>query len=490
MNVSLPPISDLLDRHALVAVGVGCLSVSAAVAAVRLWRTMRPGLDMQPASARGAARRRISAGTLIAILAFVVCTSISLNTSYRYTGDVNGLAMTSDVERLLSCAGYETLMALFVLGARERMSGPSKSPGWYGSAVWIFAGLSAIPAANEGGGLTGATAVRIILGSFGSALAAHAALGLDLRHRTGEEADTPTAILLRACRERLMSHLGVSELDRTAREIAQDRALDRAVDLRDRYRHKTPKQQSGLFGRRLAKRLAAAQDAAQLATDPVRRAEYKKRCALREHATTLAISADDSPWTTPVDLHPTRAAQVEQVERLEALADDAEAAVLGALPPELTADVLDELMNPAPDACYDEPAETPEEPARPRIAAAHGSRGAGDSVTVRIPAPTQPTADEQPQPAPVNLDGHSTKKQKLLALARLRVTLDDTRSTNAVTESLLAELEKQGITYDRGAAHRAVTDYRESLTRAATDSAAHDGTAHDSEAHELCAAAS
>ena len=277
-------------------------------------------------------RRKLSAGTLAAVMAFVICTSVSLNTSYRFTAD--GLGMTDTAERLLSCAAFESLIAMCVLGARERMDGDNKSPGWYGSAVWMFAALSSVPAWHEGGGLTTGTVVRVIVGSFGSALAAHSALGLELRHRTGAESQSPTAQITRDLRERLMARLGLAHRGQTAQQIAQARALSKAVDLADRYDRLSEQDKGSRKGARLAKRLGQWQDRAGIATDERQRDLYRARVAQRRFAVRLDITETESPWHT--DGTPEEAAGVvaeleERIRRVEALADETEAAVAAQL---------------------------------------------------------------------------------------------------------------------------------------------------------------
>ncbi|MFC9233633.1 hypothetical protein ACFTZI_32540 [Streptomyces decoyicus] len=422
------------QRTAAVATAVSVLCIAVAVAAVRIWQLTGPSIGGAVAPTPGGqtkARRKLSAGTLAAVAAFIICTSVSLNTSYRFTGDADGLAMTSTVERLLSCAAYESLMAMCVLGARERMA-ESKSPGWYGGAVWIFAALSAIPAAIEGDGLTAATAVRVIVGSFGSALAAHSALGLDLKHRTGSDSETPAAMLLRDLRARLMSRLGLGERTRTAQQIAQERALSHAVELQDEYMRLPEKGKRK--GRRIARRLAAAQDAAGIATDEGQRALFVARVTLRAHATSLVIDPDRSPWTEQAAS--LNAEYAERIERIEALADEEEAAVLQASAQGY------------------------------RTAAAGGP--VGKRVTVSLPPleddehdqeePEQ--GDEEPARDVLDLSSYVTKKDKLIALYEAMIRPDDPRSTNAIAEQLLGELARRGVNYDRGPANRTVGELR------------------------------
>ncbi|MFE7664907.1 hypothetical protein [Streptomyces celluloflavus] len=475
---------------AAVAAATSLLCLAVAVAAARLWRVAGPQLAGATDVSRGQAKtrqRRVSAGTLAAIAAFIVCTSVSLNTSYRFTGDPNGLAMTDEFERVLSCAAYESLMAMCVLGARERMTGESKSPGWYGSAVWIFAALSAIPAAVEGDGLlTASTAVRIIVGSFGSALAAHSALGLDLKHRTGEDSEAPSAVILRDLRERLMSRMGLTQRNRSAQQIAQERALSRAVELRDTHQRMTPEDKTSKRGQKVAKQLAAAQDAAGLATDEAQKTLYVARVTQRQHSTSLKITDDDSPWvgTTPtaaatVEAH-TRL--VEHVKQFEALADEVESTLRHStthpLPQQRATETADVPSAETADRLTDENDADVPQPTHNggRAAAAQGQTG--PRVTARVPDPAdedrpdedRPDEDQADEDRPdedqertadiFDLRRYPSKKAKLLALYEAMIKPEDRRTTNAIAEELLGILAAQGVTYDRGPANKAVAAKR------------------------------
>ncbi|MFC9311064.1 hypothetical protein ACFTWH_28045 [Streptomyces sp. NPDC057011] len=444
-------------------------TLAAVLIAVALKRRgSKPGkLAHEPANGR----RKFSAGTLAAVAAFIICTSVSLNTSYRFTGDAEGLAMTSTPERLLACAAFESLMAMCVLGARERMADTeSRSGGWYGSAVWIFAALSAVPAYVEGSGFTAATMVRIIVGSFGSALAAHSALGLELRHRTGDESQTAMAQIARDLRERLMARLGLAHRSRSAEEIARDRALDKAVDLDDRYRRLEDDDKKTRKGRRIARRLAVWQDRAELGTDEAQKELYRARVAQRQHATELHISDAESPWNQP------SAAQIQaraldtleaQARHMEGVAADAEAALraqIGTLGTPPAAHGGTPVPGPRAEAAPeadDEPADcidtTADKPAEwPKAAAAQG--GTPGIITARVPQEeeeAEPEPEEEAEPLR-DLRSYPTKRAALEALYHRRIKADDPRTTNAIAEQLCAELAKAGITLDRGPANRAI----------------------------------
>lgn len=414
-------------------------------------------------------RRKFSAGTIAAVFAFIVCNSVSLNTSYRFTQD--GLGMQGTAERLLSCAAFESLIAMCVLGARERMDGETKSPGWYGSAVWIFAALSSVPAWHEGGGFTTGTVVRVVVGSFGSALAAHSALGLELRHRTGAESQSPMAQIARDLRERLMARLGLAHRGRTAQQIAQARALDKAVDLADEY-HRLSKDDKGKKkGTRLARRLAKWQDRAGIATNDDQRQLYRARVAQRQFSTELQITAQESPWHTGGTSDEAEAAVAkleDRIRHIEALAEEAEAAVAAQIGTSLGTHVPGPRAGESAGADEGTGQEAEEVETEPRKAAA--ARQGQPRVTARLPETDevddehQRTEDERPKP-PRDLRSYPTKRAALEALYAVRIAKDDPRTTNAIAEELRAELAEAGITLDRGAANRYVAELRPTPTQ-------------------------
>lgn len=383
---------------------------------------------VKAAPAAGADRRKFSAGTLAAVAAFIVCTSVSLNTSYRFTLD--GLLMTGTAERVLSCAAFECLIAMCVLGARERLASDKQSPGWFGSAVWIFAALSAVPAWQEGGGFTTGTVVRVIVGSFGAALSAHSALGLELRHRTGAESQSPMALITRDLRERLMATLGLSQRGRTAAKIARDRALSRAVDLADEY-DRLSAQDKQKRGPKIAKKLASALDRAGCADDEAQKELFRSRVALRRYATELDIAPSESPWheggTTEEDERVVADLEA-RIRRMEDLADDTEAAV--------AAQVAVSVGTSKP-----------------------GRRAGTDDEAQ--PRDDEHQEDEEETPNPLrDLASYPTKRAALEALYTVRIAEDDPRNVNEITEGLLAELAAAGITLSRPTAHRYITALR------------------------------
>lgn len=411
----IPLFTTWTSAHPLPTIATAsALALAFGVVVARRRKTASPG-----------GRRKFSAGTLAAAFAFIICTSVSLNTSYRFTHD--GLGMTGSGERVLSCAAFESLIAMCVLGARERLAAED-TPGWFGSAVWIFAGLSSVPAWHEGGGLTTDTVVRVIVGSFGAALSAHSALGLELRHRSGGESQAPMAVIARDLRERLMALMGLSHRNRTALEITRERALDRAVDLADKHHRLTEEQRKKRFAGRLAKRLAKAQDRAGIASDEAQKDLYRARVIQRRFATKLVITENESPWHEGTGTDE-RTEQVltdleARIKHMEGLAEETEAAVAA------------QLGTPA-----NPPAAAPGEAAAPRV-------------------PKQPEGESLDRSAIRDLKSYPTKRAALEALYGVRIAEDDNRSNNAIAEALIKELAAAGIKLDRGAANRYVSELR------------------------------
>ncbi|MEU9079965.1 hypothetical protein AB0D22_35485 [Kitasatospora sp. NPDC048538] len=412
-------------------------------------------------------RRKLSAGVVAAIIAFVCCTSLSLNTSYGFTKD--GFGMKGDFERLMTCATYEALMAMCVLGARERMADEKgdRSPGIFGTMVWVLAAAAAVPAWHEGHGFTTATFGRVAFGAVGSAVAAHVALGLELRHRTGDASQSVGAQISRELRERAMARLGLAQRGRNAETIAEDRALSKAVDLGDRY-HRLEKK-NGWRGRQLARRIAKYLDRAGCAKDPQRGEEYRTRLAMRRYAAEVDVTKEMSPLHEDAPEGPLADLE-ERVRHMEALAAEVEDEVMaqistagaGAVPnPRAELPPADEHdADEEPSTCVDE--EEPADPDSERVAAAQPPRSL---VTARVPVDgDQEDADDEDEAEAQLIHAIKATKVKRVAIKLLydarKTDADKGRRTNAITDGLLTELKQLGISLDRGSANRYVAEFR------------------------------
>ncbi|GAA2105755.1 hypothetical protein GCM10009801_81930 [Streptomyces albiaxialis] len=451
-------VEAILPPWSLVAaVASGAVTATAAAVLIRRRSRTTANGDQGQEGATGRRRRRLSAGTAAAAVAFVVCTSVSLNTSYRFTLD--GLGMTGIEERVLACAAFEALIAMCVLGARERLASEDATPGWYGTAVWVFAALSAVPAWHEGGGLTPATLVRIIVGSFGSALSAHAALGLELKHRTGGQSQSPGALIVRELRERLMARLGLIQRGRNAEQITRDRYMDRAIEHADEYDRLTPEKRKARAGRKLCGRMAQAMDRAGCA-EPERRMIFDRRLAMRRDVARLPDVDLPSTWTAqPTPEERAALAQLQrQTERMEALAaqieDQAEHHPAHSAP-EVTPPVTAPAQQRPTEDAEEEQQDIPE-------GARTAAYGTGTPrITVRVPDLGDEHQDQDDEPEALDLKTFPTKVGALRALfERHQVAADDPRSHNQIATALLAEMLEQGIEYDRGAACRAIAEWR------------------------------
>lgn len=491
---TLTDVAQWAEHNPIVTIGLSILAATASVLAALAIKS-----SVSKSKGETAERRKFSAGTLAAILAFIVTTSLSLNTSYGFTLD--GFHMHNQFERIMSCAAYETLMAMCVLGARERLAGPDKSPGMFGSAVWILAALSAIPAWSEGGGWTSGTMGRIVFGSFGAAFSAHVALGLELRHRSGEKSQAAGAQVARELRERLMARLGLTVRDRSAQEIARDRALARAVDLADREARIPSDKRNGRKGRRLAVRLSRALEQAGT-HEPAQRDQFLRRLAIRRQDLRTIELPDIWENTAEREAREDAAARAAMLQTyahaVERIADEAEeaaataAASVGnataygepAAVPHQRADQEDaEALDDTDDALYclldgqdNEPATSGNAVGN---AAAAAVRSPGNArLTVRVPANAEEPADgraEEPADDPAEVDEHqdeavrvrhlathTSMKAAMQELYRRRIDPADTRSTNAIAAELEAVLREytggKGLT--QPAAYRAVAEVR------------------------------
>ena len=177
---------------------------------------------------------------------------------------------------------------------------------------------------------------------------------------------------------------------------------------------------------------------------------------------------------TPAEQERAAEELAEHVERIEALATEAEKAVLAhgaahsaATNNEPGTPAHDGLAAPAhSELPADEPLaecveEDQDEPAV-KTAAAHGVP-ISPRITTRVPE----QRDEEPQEprndaeaAELDLTRYATKRAKLEALYEARIRPDDPRTNNAIAEALLEEMAQHGVTLDRGAANRYVGELR------------------------------
>ncbi|MFD3917334.1 hypothetical protein, partial [Streptomyces sp. NPDC058603] len=241
-----------------------------------------------------AARAFSSTPVAVAAIGALVCTAYTADTSWRFAE--HHLGMRDTTERIIMFAAAEVaLLACAVMARANKRATATEahagSPGTPGVLVWVITGVQVIPAYSESG-IIGGT-VRAIIGPVMAGLLWHLAMGLEIRVVRPEALSTGLPALIgRELRERLLSYLGLAERDRTAEQIARDRATARAVRLASRKKLRTP------WGRH---RLAAAVARSGAALDHAQHDRLMHELAARRTAGQLATIAIASPWQMPTE---------------------------------------------------------------------------------------------------------------------------------------------------------------------------------------------
>ncbi|MFF2522450.1 hypothetical protein [Streptomyces liangshanensis] len=238
-------------------------------------------------------RKVSSVPVAVAAVGALICTAYSADTSWRFAA--HELHMTDTTERAVMFAAGEVALFACALMARanKRATATADSAGTAGTPgvlVWFITGVQVVPAYSESG-VVGGT-VRAIIGPVLAGLLWHLAMGLEIRvARPGALSTGLPALIGRELRERLLSYLGLATRDRTAEQIARDRATARAVRLASR-RLRTP------WGRA---RLAAAVARSGAALDDDQADRLMRQLAARRSAEQLATLAITSPWRPPAE---------------------------------------------------------------------------------------------------------------------------------------------------------------------------------------------
>lgn len=227
----------------------------------------------------------------------MVSTAYSSDTSWSFARD--HLHMSSLIERGVMFAAAELGLLSMALMARQNLKDPNKlTPGAPGVLVWVITAVMVIPAYSESGIVAGT--VRAFVGPIMAALLWHIAMGIELRHASGDNSQALTAVLARELRERLLSRLGLAERGRDAVQISRDRwtriATVRAAHLADLEQRKARIWRL----RRARARLASAVDHTDAAVLPEQRTVLLERISAYRQAGELATIALPSPWLEAV----------------------------------------------------------------------------------------------------------------------------------------------------------------------------------------------
>ncbi|BBG20745.1 hypothetical protein RVR_P2105 (plasmid) [Actinacidiphila reveromycinica] len=236
------------------------------------------------------------------IAGILLATGLEADTAWRFAG--NRLGISHPLERGLLFLVGETVLFTFALMARANLLNEEKRrAGAPGILVWVICGALAVPAISESGSVAAAW-VRVLFGPVAAALLWHFLMGIELRSSLPSAQSMGTfSVLMRHLRERALSRFGVIEADRTAVDMARDRAVVRAAILSERYQTASGRRQA-----RLLRRLRKALRTAGVAGDPGRREALLAEIATSRFAKDLGTTPVDSPWADTTAATPAPAA--------------------------------------------------------------------------------------------------------------------------------------------------------------------------------------
>jgi hypothetical protein len=227
---------------------------------------------MSPTTPRGA-----TAFYLVSVASMVV----SVNTSWRYFGDV--LQITNIAERATMFAVLELALIACGIGMRAGVNSESGRPGPARFVAWSLCALSAFMAWQIAGPLAGSA--RVLLGPVLGLVMLHLALGIEWRAHESHRAGTWSRIA-HELRERVLSRVGLADDQRDALTRTRHRAADRAARL-SVARHAI------LRDRRLGRALAAA----GVAHDDTLRDRMLSARAVLANVSALRDLSQAAPWT-------------------------------------------------------------------------------------------------------------------------------------------------------------------------------------------------
>lgn len=307
-------VSKFLHDYSTDAVTVAAVLV-AAVIATRIAKMARRNM-----AGRNLAGARNAATPLFA-LASIIGTALSTNTSWRFFRTNLGFPVKTVMDRVELIgmfSGLEVALVACAFGARQNLQNPDKrKPGAPGVVVWMLSALAAVPAFKVGGNVYAGT-WRTILGPVLAVFAFHMALGMELRHKapTAKSESVP-AVIFRELTQRLYVRLGLATQNRTAQDIARERAVNRAVILYGRLKAMSADDKSGKRAARLRVRLREQLRRAGVSDSPERTDAFLAQVAVHEHTDSLFDLAFASPWTGRPMVETTPAAPAAAPEQEE-----------------------------------------------------------------------------------------------------------------------------------------------------------------------------
>lgn len=210
----------------------------------------------------------------------VACTVLSMDTSYRFVTEI--LRITRFAETIAMFAIVEMVLVSCGWAMRAGVRAGT-GPGPARLVAWGICGVAAYMAVVLSGPVVGLA--RAVLGPILALVSLHLALGMELRHSSGER-KTAWARVGREIRERLMSRVGLGDDSRDALARTRDRAADRAARLATA---------PGWVPARDA-RLARAIRASGAGVDPQQRARVTSQIAALRNISDLRRGDWESPW--------------------------------------------------------------------------------------------------------------------------------------------------------------------------------------------------
>ncbi len=248
-------------------------------------------------------------------LVAIAATAVSVDTSWRFFGDV--LRITNKIERGAMFAVLELALVACGYAMRHNVRRPGGTPGAARILAWALCGLSAYMALALSGPVAGLA--RVALGPVLALVALHLALGIEIRVHHQRAAGAWGRVVAEL-RERVMSRLGLGDDERKAAERTRDRARERAARLATA---------TGWVPRR-TQRLVKAVRQSGATLDPDQRGRLVEQVAVLKNITDLTNVTVESPWNAAVPPHVQRIVDAAQrsIEVQRAAADRDAAAVL------------------------------------------------------------------------------------------------------------------------------------------------------------------
>ncbi|MEU2086557.1 hypothetical protein ABZ569_32385 [Streptomyces albus] len=238
-------------------------------------------------------RGRLTVPVAVPALGALLATGLSADTAWRFAAERLGISELW--ERGLIFAVGEVTLFSFALGARTNLHQKGRT-GLDGIMVWATCAALAVPAWSVSDSFAAAVG-RLLFGPTAAAVLWHKAMGIELRHvRPTAQDEGLLATIGRDLRERFLARFGLAIRDRTAQQLAQERAADKAALLSERFHAQNPK-----YVRRRAltlRRLRRAQRKAGVTTDKRQRDRVLEIRAHLQHA--AGPRELPSPWPSKV----------------------------------------------------------------------------------------------------------------------------------------------------------------------------------------------